>query len=65
MPKPKETQIDELRTLNSPPEVLHLNIGMKGKLHTYMLVQQKAKRKKTQKPSLIGSLANKLKKSKS
>ena len=30
-----ETPIDELKTLTDPPEAIHLNIGMKGVLHTY------------------------------
>jgi hypothetical protein len=44
--------IDELRTLPHPPDVLHLDIGMTGQLHTYKLITPGAKRQKPKPPTL-------------
>ncbi len=46
----KETLPDELRTLTAAPDVMYLDIGMKGQLYEYRLVQPSAKRKKASKP---------------
>ena len=40
----KETMISELKTLTEPPLVPHLDIGLKGQLHTYHLAQPKTRR---------------------
>lgn len=50
MPQPKETNIDELKTLSEAPEVLHLDIGLKGNLVMYVQYKPTAKRKPRKKP---------------
>jgi len=40
----KETTFVELQCADAPPEVIHLNIGMKGELHTYHLAAKRQKR---------------------
>ena len=42
----KETTVEDLQTASEVPEVIHLNIGMKGELHTYRLVKPKQTRKR-------------------
>ena len=44
MTKKIETTNAELQCATTVPEVVHLNIGMKGVLHTYKLVTPKRKR---------------------
>lgn len=40
-----ETTIEELQTTGTPPTTIHLNIGMRGILHTYHLEQAKQSKK--------------------
>ena len=47
----KETTVEDLQTASEAPEVIHLNIGMRGELHTYVLV--KPKRKKRGRPPTL------------
>ena len=42
----KETTVEDLQTASEVPEVIQLNIGMKGGLYTYRLVKPEQTRKR-------------------
>ena len=48
----KETTVEDLQTASEAPEVIHLNIGMRGELHTYRLMKPKQAKKRGRPPTL-------------